>query len=168
MSDVLIAPTLEIAQANVLASANWQCQLRNSNLKFIYLNQFDGWKTSVDAGRIDNSNPPQPPKSFVVVTDAEGWATVAQAGPAVCEVPPIPADHSKTQAEILASLPQGVIAVGHSADGGNGVWFTVGDKDTWFKPGKKTPPGTVSEDGAAGVFQCVGAAVGRGWYEKVG
>ncbi len=154
---------MEGAQANVLASAKLQCDFRNNDLKTIYLTAFNNWKISVDAGRIDISNPPQPPKAFVVKTDSQGWAYVIAGDEPVCEMPALPEDHSKTQAEKEASLPQGVIDIGHSVDGGAGVWFAVGPNDTWFKSGKKTPP---MPDGH--VYQCVGAAVGKGWYERIG
>ncbi len=153
--------TLEAAQANVLASAKLQCDFRNEDLKTIYMTAFNNWKISVDAGRIDTSNPPQPPNGLVVKVDAEGWAYVTRGDQPVCDVPPLPEDRSKTQAEREAALPQGVIDIGHSADGGAGVWFAVGPMDTWFKSGKKTPP----MDGH--VYQCVGGAVGKGWYERI-
>jgi len=38
----------------------------NALLKSNYLTAFDNWSQSVLAGRVDNSNPPQPPKGYVV------------------------------------------------------------------------------------------------------
>ncbi len=149
--------TLEVAQSNVLASATLQCEFRNNDMKTIYLTAFNNWKISVDAGRIDISNPPQPPKALVVKTDPDGWAYVTVGSDPVCEVPALPEDRFTPK----PAPPPMTIDIGHSADGGNGVWFTVGPNDS-YPVGKTTPP---MEDGH--VYLRVGTAVGKGWYERV-
>ena len=57
---------LDAALANTLAAVQRQVQDWNENLKSNYLTAFDNWSQSVLAGRADNSNPPQPPKGYVV------------------------------------------------------------------------------------------------------
>ncbi len=151
------ATTLEAAQANVLASAKLQCEFRNNDLKTLYLTAFNNWKMSVDAGRIDTSNPPQPPNAFVVKADSDGWAYVTSGDQPVCAMPPLPEDLFTPK----PAPPPMTIDIGHSADGGNGVWFTVGPNDS-YPVGKKTPP---MEDGH--VYLRVGTAVGKGWYERI-
>ena len=164
------ATSLAAAQANIKASAIAQCTLLNGNLKSIYLTAFNNWKISVDAGRIDNTNPPQPPKSYVPVEaplDAEGlggsgWFFAEQVGPAVCDVPPIPEDRLTPK----PTPPPMNIDMGHSADNGGGHWFTVGDNDS-YPVGKQTPPMEGPPDGQVHVYLRVGTAVGKGWYERV-
>src|SRR5215468_10056131 len=58
--------TLEAAQANTLAAVQIQVSNLNDQLKSNYLTAFGNWAQSVLAGRGDNTNPPQPPKGFVV------------------------------------------------------------------------------------------------------
>jgi hypothetical protein len=156
------ATTLEAAQANVLASAKLQCDFRNNDLKTLYLTAFNNWKISVDAGRIDTSNPPQPPNAFVVKTDKDGWAYVSEGDQPVCEMPPLPEDRVTPKP---APAPM-TIDIGHSADGGAGVWFTVGPNDSW-PVGKTTPPMEVAGVDGVHTYLRVGTAVGKGWYERV-
>lgn len=100
MSAAPINPStsLQAAQANVLASVTAECTLLNSNLKTIYLGAFDSWSQSVKNGAAPNTNPPQPPPSYVVgyyddpTAPGVQWAYPAQSGPAVCVQPPIPAE----------------------------------------------------------------------------
>jgi len=100
--------TLEAAQANTLAAVQSQVANLNNGLKSNYLTAFNNWAQSVLAGRNGNTNPPQPPKEFIVgyftdPTTGGGSATPgAYAGKAVqwaypaigtdpgCPVPPVP------------------------------------------------------------------------------
>ena len=97
---------LDQAQANTLAAAQRQVNDWNAVLKSNYLVAFDNWSLSVLAGRVDNSNPPQPPDGYVLgyFTDpttgpgsvgAYGsmpiqWAYPAQGTVPVCPLPPVP------------------------------------------------------------------------------
>jgi hypothetical protein len=143
----------EKAQANVLAAAKWQCELRNEDLKTIYLSGFNDWKYRLEQGLSHPPDPPQPPASFVVKDDS-GWAYVDQTGPAVCEVPPLPV------MEYGVKPVDGAVDIGPSADQGAGVWFAAGPHD-----GVK--PGTIVTT-PAGKFQRVGFPFGFGWYQKIG
>src|SRR5215471_1135065 len=88
------ATSLVAAQANQLASSTIMVQQLNDNLKTIYLTAFNNWKISVDAGRIPNTNPPKPPKAYVVSTpDANGFQWPVPGNDPVCDMPPIPVDH---------------------------------------------------------------------------
>ena len=107
MSDVFtinVDPNdLVAVQAAFRAHAQEMCDALNAELKSVYLTAFNNWKISVDAGRIDNSNPPQPPIGYAPVEHAiipgytkempilgPGWFFPVQGGGPVCEVPPIP------------------------------------------------------------------------------
>lgn len=91
------ATSLAAAQANVRASSQAEVALLNANLQTIYLGKFNDWKISVDAGKIDTSNPPQPPKAYTLKTNADGFAFPELGTEPVCAMPPIPQDRSKPQ-----------------------------------------------------------------------
>jgi hypothetical protein len=153
------ATSLGAAQANQLASSTIMVSQLNSNLKFIYLTAFNNWKISVDAGRIPNTDPPQPPCGYEVsAPDANGFQWPVVGKTPVCDVPPIPVDHFT-----VVPLVPNTIDVGKNI---GGKWFSVGAKDT-FQAGNTTPPNTVSEDGVTGSFEKYGAPVGAGWYLQV-
>jgi len=102
----ICATTLQAAQANTLASVQQQVANLNDVLKSNYLTAFHNWAQSVLAGRSDNSNPPQPPKAFVVgyfndPTSGPGsmgfygnqviqWAYPAPGDDPVCPMPAVP------------------------------------------------------------------------------
>ena len=148
--------SLATAQANVLATSQAECAQRNDNLKSIYLTGFNNWKISVDAGRIGNTNPPKPPKAYVVKVSEDGWAYFEPGDQPVCDVPPIPAD-------MTTPNPANVIDVGVAI---GGKWWSCGPKDTFPIEKNPTPPVT-SEDGVTGTFEKYAAPVGKGWYMKL-
>lgn len=120
--------SLADAQANVLASVTAECGLLNSNLKTIYLDAFAGWVQSVQAGRVSNANPPQPPASYVVAYYDDPtrpgtlWAYPAQTGSAVCPLPPVP-DNPPARVTVPSddTMPVGSRVTG--PDGG--VWEKI-------------------------------------------
>src|ERR1051325_3145499 len=87
--------SLAVAQANVERSSRAQMELLNANLKTIYLGRFDGWKQMVEAGQIDNTNPPKPPAAYILKISEGGFYFPELGTDPVCDMPPIPADHSK-------------------------------------------------------------------------
>src|ERR1051326_1125005 len=88
------ATSLVAAQANQLASSTIMVGQLNDNLKSIYLTAFNNWKISVDAGRIANTNPPQPPVGYEISKpDAHGFQWPMMGKTLVCDMPPIPEDH---------------------------------------------------------------------------
>jgi hypothetical protein len=155
---------LSDAQQNQLASSTQQVAVMNTNLKSIYLTAFSNWCISVNAGRISNADPPQPPVQYVISPpDGNGfqWPMVDPAGTPVCAMPPVPADQIKQPVPVPNTF-----VVGHwLGQGGN--WFSVGPGDT-VPSGFTTPPGTASMDSppVIGTFQKYGAPVGAGWYLK--
>src|SRR5271165_6241329 len=152
------ATSLAAAQANQLASSTIMVAQLNDNLKAIYLTAFNNWKISVDAGRIPNTNPPQPPKAYVVSgPDANGFQWPVTGTNPVCDVPTIPVDHFTPPAKV-----PNTIDVGKSI-GGN--WFSVGPADT-FPVGQTTPP-IPDSTGALHSYEKYGAPVGPGWYLQV-
>jgi hypothetical protein len=100
--------TLEAAQANTLAAVQVQVAHLNDVLKTNYLTQFNDWANQVLASRSDNTNPPQPPKVYVVgyfndpTTGGGGstpgpyankvvqWAYPMQGTDPVCPMPAVP------------------------------------------------------------------------------
>jgi hypothetical protein len=88
--------TLEAAMANTTGAVTIQVDQFNLQLKDSYMTSFNNWSISVLAGRMDNSNPPQPPNGYVVgyFTDPTNskalWAYPAQGTTAVCAMPPLP------------------------------------------------------------------------------
>jgi hypothetical protein len=88
--------TLEAAMANTVSAVSQQVQQFNEQLKANYLTTFNNWSISVQAGRIDNTNPPKPPSSYVVgfFTDSTNsnakWVYPMTGTNPVCEMPPVP------------------------------------------------------------------------------
>ena len=88
--------TLEAAMASTLAAVTIQVDQFNEQLKASYLNTFNNWSLSVNAGRIDNTNPPQPPNAYAVgfFTDPTNskaqWAYPGTGTTPVSAMPPIP------------------------------------------------------------------------------
>jgi|SRR5579859_2417286 len=162
MSDLPLpidATSLPAAQANQLESSKVMVGLLNNNLKSIYLTAFNNWKISVDAGRIPNTNPPQPPKGYVVsAPDPSGFQWPVIGTEPVCDMPPLPEDRFTPPV-----LVPNTFHVGHNI---GGKWFSVGPNDT-VAPGFNTPPGTTSDDGVSGTFQKFAAPVGAGWYLQI-
>jgi hypothetical protein len=90
------ATTLEAAIANTLASSTAMVVHLNSQLKNRYDSNFESWKTMVLAGKIDNTNPPQPPTGYELVTGKDGFAYPEMGTNPVCELRrDIPPDYSK-------------------------------------------------------------------------
>src|SRR5882762_9151026 len=90
---------IEQAQANALFAIRAQVVQLNEKTRAGYLNEFHNWAISVDAGRLGNEHPPQPPASFVVgVYNDEfklngktvEWPVPSQTGGPICDMPPIP------------------------------------------------------------------------------
>lgn len=167
------ASTLQAAQANVLAAITAEVADLNGNLKKVYMDAFNGWLVSWNAGRVsDSSTAPKPPMAFVVgsftdTTSGAGtvgaygpnpimWATPQMGTAPVCDMPQIPV-LPVPQSQLSANK----IHVGRSLGQG---WWSAGTDDT-FPSGQTTPPVT-SDDGATGVFVKYGAPVGAGWYLK--
>lgn len=149
------ATSLGAAQANQLASSQIMVQQLNGNLKTIYLTAFNNWKISVDAGRIPNTNPPQPPMGYVVSgPDAHGFQWPVVGTTPVCDMPPIPADETNSAPKV-----PNTINVGPSI---GGKWFSVGPGDT-FAAGMTTPP-IPDASGALHTYEKYAAPVGAGWY----
>ena len=160
MSDVILSDgtSASDAQAAVLRQSIEIRDNTNAQRKTIYLQRFNNWKISVDAGRASNEDPPKPPSGVMLASpDADGYVFPIEGGPPVCDMPPIPED-----AFHHAPLVPNTIDVGKSI---GGKWHSVGPRDT-FPAGKTTPPVT-SSDGVTGTFEKYGAAVGAGWYLQV-
>ena len=152
------ATSLAAAQANQLASSTIMAGQLNDNLKFIYLTGFNNWKNNVDAGRIANTNPPHPPKAYVVSQpDAAGFQWPVLGTDLVCAMPPIPEDHFT----VVPKVPN-TIDVGRNI---YGKWFSVGPNDT-FTSGMTTPP-IPDSTGALHTYEKFAAPVGAGWYLQV-
>lgn len=135
------ATSLAAAQANVLASSRAQAVMLNENLQTIYIGKFNDWKISVDAGKIDNSNPPQPPKAYTLKTSAEGFTFPELGDDPVCAMPAIPADRSKPQAAPSSMGNDQVQNVPLGDHFPVGFELTAPDGGTWQKQASPTPFG---------------------------
>lgn len=152
------ATTLEAAQANQLQSSTIMVALINGNLKSNYLTAFNNWKISVDAGRIPNTNPPKPPKAYVVsAPDSNGFQWMEPGTEPVCDMPPLPDDVFTP----VVKTPN-TIDIGRNI---GGKWFSVGSHDT-FPPGSTTPP-IPDANGVPHMYEKYAAPVGAGWYLQV-
>jgi hypothetical protein len=159
-------PSIANAINNAAIQARRLVADMNANALAIYMNNFNNWALSVVNGKIDNTNPPQPPMAWVIVTDATtGLANAVVGTTPVCPLPPIPPSHVQTQ----PTPPPNNIDIGTCILIGTtpSAYYRVGPMDSW-PIGKETPPGAQSADGAVGVFLRLGTAVGAGWWEKVG
>jgi hypothetical protein len=145
--------TIEAARANVLASSQAHVESLNEDLKKIYQAAFDGWKYSVDAGRIDNTNPPKPPASYrLAKPDSNGFVWPEQGTEPVCEMPPIPENRLHPP-----QPPAGTIDVGADLGGG---WYATGEHD-------RVKSGTVITLPNGLKLRKVGFCMGNGWYQQV-
>lgn len=155
--------SLEAAKMNTLQSSKLIVDHLNSEAKRIYLQNFKDWVTMVEAGKISNANPPQPPNGWAVVMAEDGFSYPAQGGGPVCDMPPVPADYSKTVDEIKDKLGPYHMEIGKHIDG---VWWVCGQYDT-CPVNFRTPPLPAAAWPENSVFVKVGAAVGPGWWMKV-
>jgi hypothetical protein len=133
--------SLAAAQANTLASSKVQVEHLNDNLKTLYLSKFNDWKIDVEAGKIPNTNPPQPPMKYVLAT-TNGFSFPAEsANEPICEIPAIPEDRSKAQAQPVYlgnDRVQNVPAGDHFPVG---FELTAPDGGRWQKQASPTPFG---------------------------
>jgi hypothetical protein len=134
------ATTLAAAQANVRASSLAQAALLNENLKTIYLSAFHDWTISVLAGRIDNCNPPKPPKAYTIKVNDEGFAFPERGGDPVCDMPPVPDDYSKPKPQVIAP-PGNLMNVPPGDSMPVGYIATAADGAKWQKQASPTPFG---------------------------
>jgi hypothetical protein len=132
--------TLAAAQANTLASSTATAQHLNDELKNRYLSAFNDWTISVLAGRIDNSNPPQPPAGYDVVTGPEGFAWPALGTTPVAVMPPVPPDHSKPQVQTFPE-PDNIRNVPPGDTMPVGYTLNAPDGSRWQKQASPTPFG---------------------------
>lgn len=96
--------TLQAAIANTLASSTAMAIHLNAELKKRYDLQFEAFKTMVEAGKIDNLNPPKPPAGYDVVKFDTGFSYPVLGERPVCAPrTDIPEDRSKPQ---VLDLPE--------------------------------------------------------------
>ena len=138
--------TLAAAQANVLATAMKNIGIMNDALLADYMLKFDNWEISVNAGKIDNSNPPRPPASFTLgyAPDETGvrWATWIQNGPPICDMPKLPEDRSKPAAPPNQQGSGDLMNVPPGDHFPVGFEVTAPDGQRWQKQASITPFGT--------------------------
>lgn len=162
MSELFVT-SLAAAQANVLAGAQRRVDDLNAAITADYQTTWADFVDRVTGGHEDNTNPPQPPKAYVVgyVTDSTGdpgpilWAYPMRGTDPVCAMPAVPG---------VVQHATGTMLIGTSNPSAP-QWFNA-------KTGDTTPVGTVapgtSQDGISGLFQKVGAPVGFGYFLKIG
>ena len=149
-------PDIAQALANYAASAAMQAAALNQNLEQVYLIGFQNWSQQVLAGKIPNTNPPQPPAAYLAAQASDGWTYVIRGTDPVCAMPPIPS--------IPVIPPAGNVAIGPRIATTN-YWAAL-PTDT-APNGYTTPRPTTAQDGTVGFFTRVVSLFG-GWWEKVG
>lgn len=147
---------LDQAQANTLAAVQRQVNDWNNVLKSNYLTAFDNWSQSVLAGRADNTNPPQPPKGYVVgyftdPTTGPGsvgpygdtpiqWAYPAQGKDPVCAMPALPPPMKRYTPPVIPE-PENIRNITAGDTMPVGYRITTADGSVWQKQASPTPFG---------------------------
>lgn len=135
------ATTLEAAIANTLASSTAMVDHLNSQLKNRYDSQFESWKISVQAGKIDNSNPPQPPVGYELLVNKDGFSFPELGDkPVAAPRTDIPADYSKPFVLVLPE-PDHVRNVPKGDTMPVGFMLTDSEGRRWQKQASVTPFG---------------------------
>jgi hypothetical protein len=140
------ATTLQAAMANATAAVTAQVDQLNQQITTLYLNAFNGWSSNVVAGRIDNSNPPQPPNAYVVgyFTDSTNpnaqWAYPAIGDKPVCTMPPVP-PAAKPYVPVVLPEPDNIRNVPPGDTMPVGYTFIAPDGGKWQKQCNPTPFG---------------------------
>jgi hypothetical protein len=150
-------PDIAQALANCAASAATAAATLNSNLIQIYLTAFQNWAQQVLAGKIPNTNPPQPPLDYVAVQASDEWSYVIRGTDPVCAMPPIPS---------VPQAPSGMV-VGIGSRIANTNYWAALPTNANVPNGYTTPTPVTAADGTVGFFTYV-ATIGGGWWEKVG
>ena len=138
--------TLEAAMANTLAGVTIQVNQFNDQLTSGYLTTFNNWSINVLAGRIENTNPPQPPNAYIVgyFTDSTNsrakWAYPVQGTAPVCAMPAIPSIPKPAQpiaqpGDTVQNVPPGDTLP-------LGFILTAPDGSRWQKQCSHSPFGT--------------------------
>ena len=149
-------PDIAQAIANYATEAAKVAAVLNNNLQSNYLTGFQNWSNLVLAGKIPNTNPPQPPISYIAAKASDGWTYVIRGTDPVMSVPPIP--------QLPTTGPAGVVAIGSRIANTN-FWAAL-PHDT--APANFTTPNpSTTQDGVVGFFTKVASPFG-GWWEKVG
>jgi hypothetical protein len=182
MGSDVIGPTGNVVQAtdataseNVkaleLAGSKMAVDRLNADLKARYLSLFSDYSKNMDTGRISTNPdspvyqaPPKPPMAFELAPEDENGYVWYQIGKTpVCDMPPLPEDHSLTQGQINAAKPANTIDIGQHLQGN---WYSLGKHDT-FTVGETTPP-IQDPDGTFHQYEKFGGfAPGTGWYLRI-
>jgi hypothetical protein len=154
-STVTPFPTsIEAVRAAILKGSTEMVANLNADLKSRYLSAFNDWAISVNAGKIDNTNPPIPPYAWELAPPNADGLVFYQISTTtrVCDMPPVP--DSKLN---VPEPPAGTIDLGADLGGG---WYAAGPHD-------RVAPGTIITLPNGLKLQKVGFFMGNGWYQKV-
>ena len=165
-------PTEANAFANSAITSKGDCAIWNASLLTNYMVAWNNWADQVRTGRINPAQYPAPipPPAWVTFVDdpsgdpTQGYTRIMVGKDPICSIPPTPATPPA-----LATPPPNNVDIGPNiaVSGLPSEWFSVGPMDSW-PIGKTTPPNARSSEGVTGTFLRLGAAVGAGWYEKIG
>lgn len=157
----------EAAKQNSKVDMTVESATVNSNLAFNYKGAIRDYNLSLSYGRISSDpnsppgnppyqKPPEVPKAFEAYeTDTGFWGMRVSSKP-VCDAVPVGQDHSLTQAQLIALLPNNVIDIGKSLGGG---WYQAGTMDSWPNNKKTYPVEIPGGDGSLHVFMKIPAPV---------
>jgi hypothetical protein len=154
-------PDITQALANYVAAANSLTTQLNSNLQSIYDTAFSNWAAQVQAGKIPDADPPQPPDGYEAATASDGWTYVILGTTPICSVPP--------PGYQMPSVPQPTttMVIGIGSEIANTNYWAATPANANVPNGYTTPTPTTTADGVTGFFTFV-ATIGGGWWEKVG
>ncbi len=154
-------PDITQALANYVASASSLSSQLNSNLISVYQTTFSNWANQVLAGKIPNTDPPQPPDGYEAVQASDGWTYVILGTTPVCAVPP-----PGYQMPVVPQ-PTTAMVIGIGSQIANTNYWAATPANANVPNGYTTPTPTTTADGTVGFFTFV-ATIGGGWWEKVG
>jgi hypothetical protein len=154
-------PNITQALQNYVNAASNLSGVLNSNLLSIYETAFSNWANQVLAGKIPNTNPPQPPDGYEAAAASDGWTYVILGTTPVCTVPP--------PGYQMPSVPQPTttMVIGIGSEIANTNYWAATPANANVPNGYTTPNPTTAADGTVGFFTFV-ATIGGGWWEKVG
>jgi hypothetical protein len=145
--------------ANSLISSKSMCVSLNNNKIVNYYNKMNANNASLEAGRSAPYDSVMPAPDLPIMAGS-AWSYAPNPDVPLCAAIPLSPDLTHEN----DPPPPNQIMIGLPVHGAPGWWTALkGDS----VPSGETVPG-VSQDGIFGMWLKYGAAVGTGWYRKVG
>lgn len=127
--------TTDAAKQNSRVDMTVESATLNSNLQLNYKGAIRDYNLNLSYGQISSDpsspkyrQPPTVPMAFEAYETESGFWGMRVSKTPVCDPVPVGEDHSLTQAQLIALLPNNVVDIGVSLGGG---WFQAGPMDSW-------------------------------------